>query len=113
MDQGRGHGVKVGEGSRFGGSRLWSRFGVKIEGGVMVGGQGLGRGQGLGSQGCGQGRGSRSWGQGQGYDRWSQSRGQCRGQCLGEGVMVRGMRVKVWGVGVRWSVGFIVEGGCR
>ena len=26
----------------------------------------------------------------------------------GGGVMVRGMRVKVWGVGVRWSVGFIV-----
>ena len=33
----------------------------------------------------------------------------------GGGVMVRGMRVKVWGVGVRWSVGFIVwgGGGCR
>ena len=28
----------------------------------------------------------------------------------GGGVMVRGMRVKVWGVGVRWSVGFIVGG---
>ena len=26
----------------------------------------------------------------------------------GGGVMVRGMRVKVWGVGVRWSVWFIV-----
>ena len=26
----------------------------------------------------------------------------------GGGVMVRGTRVKVWGVGVRWSVGFIV-----
>ena len=32
----------------------------------------------------------------------------------GGGVMVRGMRVKVWKVGVRWSVGFIVGGGgCR
>ena len=29
----------------------------------------------------------------------------------GGGVMVRGLRVKVWGVGVRWSVGFIVGGG--
>ena len=29
----------------------------------------------------------------------------------GGGVMVRGMRVKVWRVGVRWSVGFIVGGG--
>ena len=28
-------------------------------------------------------------------------------------VMIRGMRVKVLGVGVRWSVGFIVGGGCR
>ena len=28
----------------------------------------------------------------------------------GGGVMVRGMRVKVWGVGVRWSVGFSVGG---
>ena len=58
--------------------------------------------------------GSRSGGlTGQGYDRWSQSRGQCRGvkfrgSMSGGGVMVRGMRVKVWGVGVRWSVGFIV-----
>ena len=25
----------------------------------------------------------------------------------------QGMRAKVWGVGVRWSVGFIVGGGCR
>ena len=26
----------------------------------------------------------------------------------GGGVMVRGMRVKVWGVGIRCSIGFIV-----
>ena len=38
--------------------------------------------------------------------------GQSRGSMSGIGVMVRGMRVKVWGVGVRWSVGFIVGGGC-
>ena len=67
-DQGRGQGVKVGEGSRLGvkvggrGQGLGGRGccqgrGVKIEGGVMVGGQGLGRGHGLGGQGCGQGRG--------------------------------------------------------
>ena len=31
-----------------------------------------------------------------------------RGSMSGGGVMVRGMRVKVSGVGVRWSVGFIV-----
>ena len=37
------------EGSRFGWSRLLSRSGVKIEGGVMVGVQGRGRGQGWGS----------------------------------------------------------------
>ena len=35
------------------------------------------------------------------------------GSMSGGGVMVRGMRVKVWLVGVRWSVGFIVGGGCR
>ena len=91
----------------FGGLRLWSRskegsrFGVKVLGWVKVGGSRLW---------------SRSWGQGQGYDQWSQSRGQCRGSK--SGVIVRGsisggvghgqgMRVKVWGVGVRWSVGFI------
>ena len=82
----------------------------------MVGSQGLEKGSRFGGQGCGQGRGSTSWGQGQGYDRWSQSRGQCRGSksggsMSGGGVMVRGMRVKVWGVGVRWSVWFIVGGG--
>ena len=64
------------------------------------------RGQDRGSR-----SGSRSWGQGQGYDWWSQSWGQGQGghsqgsmsggQCLGEGVRVRGMRVKVWVVGVR------------
>ena len=80
-------------------------MGVKDWGGVKVWGQG-----------CGKGRGSRSLGQGQGYDRWSQSWSQCRGsmsggQCLGEGVMVREMRVKVLGVGVRWSMGFSVGGG--
>ena len=43
-----------------------------------------------------------------------QSRGvNVRGSMSGGGVMVRGMRVKVWGVGVRWSVGFIVGGGGR
>ena len=85
----------------------------------MVGGQGLEKGSRFGGQGCGQGRKSTSWGQGQGYDRWSQSRGQCRGSksgvnvrgsMSGGGVMVRGMRAKVWGVGVRWSVGFIGGG---
>ena len=33
-----------------------------------------------------------------------------RGSMSEGGVMVRGMWVNVWGVGVRWSVGFIVEG---
>ena len=32
------------------------------------------------------------------------------GSMSGGGVMVRGMRVMVWGVGVRWSFGFIVGG---
>ena len=85
---------------------------------VKVGGQDRWRGQGWGVKVLGGVKvwgfkvvvkvvGSRSWGQGQGYDQWSQSRGQCRGQSRGS------MRVKVWGVGVRWSVGFIVGGGCR
>ena len=40
-----------------------------------------------------------------------QSRGvNVRGSMSGGGVMVRGVRVKVWGVGVRWSVGFTVGG---
>ena len=93
-------GSRSGDGSRLGsrsgeGSRLLSRSRVKIEGGVMVGGQGLEKGSRFEGQGCGQGRGSASWGHGQGYDRWSQSRGQCRGsksggsmsggQCQGEG----------------------------
>ena len=137
-DQDQGIKVEV-RGSRSGeGSRLGQgRGGVKVWGFevvVKVGGQDRGRGHGwgsssgegsrLGGQGCGPGRGSRSWGQGQGYDRWPQSRGQCRGSksgggvnvrgsMSGGGVMVRGMMVKVWGVWVRWSVGFIVGGGCR
>ena len=61
--------------------------------GVQVGGQGLGRGQGLEGQGrgqgCSQGQGSRSWGQGQGHDWWSQGLGPRLGSML---------RVKVRGV---------------
>ena len=41
----------------------------------------------------------------------SRSGSMSGGQRVGEGVKVRGMRVKVWGVGVRWSVGFSVGGG--
>ena len=63
----------------------------------------------------GQGRGVKVrgmiGGQKVGVNVGGQSRGSMSGgQCLGKGVMVRGMRVKVWGVGVRWSVGFIVGG---
>ena len=70
---------------------------------VKVGGQGLGikvRGM-IGGHKVGVSVGGQS--------RWV----NVRGSMSGEGVMVRGMRVKVWGVGVRWSVGFIVGGGCR
>ena len=121
-----GGGVKVGgqgqgRSQTLGGSRLLSRSGVKIEGGVMVGGQCLGRVKVWVSR-LWSRQGVKAVGLGQGYDRWSQSRGQCRGSksgvsvrgsMSGGGVMVRGMRVKVWGVWVRWSVWFIVGGGCR
>ena len=95
------------------------KVGVKIEGGVIVGGQCLGRGQGLGVKvvvkvGC-QGRGVKVRGMigchKVGVSVGGQSRGvNVRGSMSGGAVMVRGMRVKVWGVGVRWSVGFIVWG---
>ena len=86
-------GVKVG-----GGVKVW---GVKVV--VKVGGQGRGikvRGM-IGGHKVGVSVG--------GQCRWV----NVRGSMSGEGVMVRGMRVKVWGVWVRWSVGFIVGGGCR
>ena len=87
--QGIGHGVKSGEGSRFG---------------VQVGGQGLWRGKGLGVKVV-------AWlsGQGQGHDRWSQglesrsgsrsgewSRSWGGGQCLSDwGQMVGGGRLEI------------------
>ena len=42
---------------------------------------------------------------------WGSRSVNVKGQGLGEGIKVRGRRVKVWGVGVRWSVGFSWGGG--
>ena len=113
--EGSRSGVKVGGGVKVWGVEVVVKVGVKIEGGVMVGGSRSGEGSRFGGQGCGQGRVSRSWGQGQGmiggYKVGVSVVGQSRGSMSGGGVMVRGMRVKVGGVGVRWSVGFIVCGG--
>ena len=116
---GQGHGVKVRvmiSGHKVRGQGRWSRSGYRSWGqvgegsrsGVQVRGQGLGRGQGRG-EGCGQGRGSRSGvkvrvmisghkvvGQGQGSE--------CQGSRSGEW---SGGGVKVWQIGVRWSVGEI------
>ena len=90
QDQGRGHGwgVKV-----RGGVKVW---GVKVV--VNVGGQGHGvKVKGM------------IGGHKVGISVGGQSRGvNVRGSMSGGGVMVRGMSVKVWGVGVRWSVGLIV-----
>ena len=111
-------GVKVGgQGRGQGrGQCLGRSQGLGVEVVVKVGGQDRGRGQGWGSR---FGEGSRFGGQGCGQGRGVKARGMIgghkvgvnvRGQCLGEGVMVRGMRVKIWGVGVIWSVGFSGRG---
>ena len=80
----------------------------------MVWGSRSGEGSRFGSQGCGQGFGVKVRGMIDGHkvgvNVGGQSRGvNVRGSISGGGVMVRGMRVKVCGVGVRWSGWFIVE----
>ena len=86
--QGKGHGVKSGEGSRLG---------------VQV------RGQGLGVKVWGSRSGSRFWDQGRGVKVRVMIGGHkvgvnVRGQGQGSG-QGQGEGVKVWQIGVRWSVG--------
>ena len=82
------------------GSRLWSRSGVKIDGGVKVGGSRSWDGVKVwGFKVVVKVVGSRSWGQGQGYDQWSQSRGQCRGSKSG---VNEGQGLGSWGQMVGW-----------
>ena len=115
--RGQGRGVKVRVmigGHKVGGQGRWSRSGYRswgqvgegsrlgILGGVRFGVKVLG-------QGCGQGEGSRSWSQclgvkvsvmigGHKVGVTVRGQGQGSGQGQGEGV-------KVWWIGVRWSVG--------
>ena len=74
----------------------------------MVWGQGLGRGQGLGGVKVVVMVGGQNCGMIGGHKVGVSVGGQSRGVNVWGRVKVRGMRVKVWGVGVRWSVGFIV-----
>ena len=97
-------GSMSGEGSRFGGRGCKGRGSRSREGSML--GSRSGEGSWFGSQGCGQGRGVKVRGMIGGHKVGV----NVRGQCLGEGVMVRGMRVKIVGVGVIWSVGFSGRG---